>query len=780
MGLVNERNDVIMLIVRKQVIWISVCMGLIRGIPLSRAADLVEGKSLSSAKAKLTVVPEQKPMMSLRISLSQTNGSVIDFCSTEPLSIQLLDRSGQTNWLAAGYSSVVRNGESLCCQGEIRTASGTVFDFDDTYTPGKAPNFFLLARKVAVQAPATNDVGFLSRFSLRAATPSSLREHDVFIPGIWYLDNQHVPSWALAANLSDDAFVIREDRMPLPLVMMRNKNNGATITLIHANPNGSTCLADYGAGRVMDERIQVASLGVYSRDNPAVTIYYPASEGERSYLFGRSRGGRTRGWVERFHPVRGGVKHSYTVLIGLTEQSDFPNAMRHAWRTAFGRIHPAVAKTDVPASYEASIKLISDWSRTYSGGSAGIPFRLKLPQGNLEGNQHINFQMGFVGQQLPLAYHLLRYGLLNKAEDITRKGEAMVDFWAANSPTAEGLPRTWFDVYPQPHWRQYNTFMRIASDGMVGALRAWDVMQQYGRSRPDWLGFCERFGDWLIKHQNSDGSWYREYDWNGKPVNESKQNTTHPIRFLVDLSKATGEQKYLSAAVRAGDYSYPNIHTAFAYVGGTADNPNVLDKEAGFMAMDAFLALHDSTGEKRWLKAAAQAADFTETWVYSWNIPMPGEDKMVTYPKGCTTTGFSIIATGHSGADLFMAGAPFLYFRLYLETGDSHYADMARQLLYDTKQGMDINGSLGYGHTGLCTEALTLAPPRGRGVNTWLPWLTYSMIDPVVELQEAYGMMDTPTAAVANVEKLRAQDEEFGLTRGFFSAKARAIGSAPR
>jgi hypothetical protein len=159
--------------------------------------------------------------------------------------------------------------------------------------------------------------------------------------------------------------------------------------------------------------------------------------------------------------------------------------------------------------------------------------------------------------------------------------------------------------------------------------------------------------------------------------------------------------------------------------------------------------------------------------VYSWNIPIPAEDAAATYPKGASTTGFSLIATGHSAADLFMAGAPFMYYRLYLKTGDRHYCDMARQLLYDTKQGMDINGSLGYGHTGLCTEALSLAPPRGRGVNTWLPWLTYSMIEPIAKLQDAYGMMDTPPVEGARLEQLRAKDRAFAQSRGLFTGRAR-------
>jgi hypothetical protein len=737
----------------------------------ARLADpLMAGQTLKSGFCLLTIATNPASG-GVDVWLPSKTGPTADFQAIKPLAVEMLDAAGATNWLATGYSSVIRVDRALRCTGQIRTANGTVVNFNDTYNAGKQADTFLLEREVSVEMAGTNDAGFMTCFRLESSQPSPLRNQEVFIPGIWYLDNQHVPARALGADQSDGAFLIREDRMALPLVMMRSKINGATILLAHCDPDGATCLADYQPGRVVDGRIQVASLGIWSPENPAVSFCYPATEGERSYIRG-SGGGRGaaagKRWVERFHPVKSGGKQACKIMIGLSVEPDFSAAMRQTWRAAYEETPPAIAHTDIAACYEASIKLISDWSQTHNG-CPGIPFRLRLPQGQLEGNEHINYQMGFVGQQLPLAYHLMRYGLQRHNEEIVRKGEAMVDFWATNSLTPQGLPRTWYDVYPQPHWRQYNTFLRIASDGMVGALMAWDVMQASGRPKPGWLQFCRAFGDWLVQHQNQDGSWYREFDWNSRPVNEAKQNTTHPIRFLVDLSRATGEKKYLAAALAGGKWCHSNVYQSFGYVGGTADNPNVMDKEAGFLAMDAFLALHDATGEKSWLEAAAQAGDFTETWVYSWNIPIPAEDGSATYPKGCTTTGFSLIATGHSGADLFMAAAPFYYYRLYLETGDPHYAEMARQLLFNTKQAMDINGSLGYGHTGLCSEALSLAPPRGHGVNTWLPWLTWSMIEPITRLQDAYGFMDAPTATGDRLAELRRKDAEFGRTRGLFT-----------
>jgi hypothetical protein len=740
--------------------------------PTCGADPLTEAQTLNSGGCTLTI-STNSPAGGVELWLPSKSGRLAHFQATKPLTVEVLSVSGATNWLSAGYSSVVLVDTSLRCIGQIQAETGSLFKFSDTYRVGRQPDTFLIEREVSVEMADSHDVGFMTCFRLESSSPSPLCDQEVFIPGVWYLDNQHVPPGALGANPSDDAFLIREDRMALPLVMMRNKGSGTTILLAQCDPDGATCLADYQPGRLIDTRIHVGSLGLWSHQNPAVSFCYPAAEGERTYLRG-SRSGRGtaanagKQWLERFHPVRPGAKQFYRLMLGLRVESNFPAAMRQAWRTAYADAPPQIAHTDIPACYEASIKLISDWSQSYNG-CPGIPFRLSLPEGKLMENGDINYQMGFVGQQLPLAYHLLRYGLLRHDESLTAKGEATVNFWATNSLTPEGLPRTWFDVYPRPHWRQYNTYMRVASDGMVGALMAYDVMQAAGRPKPEWLQFCRRFGDWLLRHQGPDGSWGREYAWDSHPVNQGRQNTTHPIPYLVDLSKVTGEKKYLDAATAAGNWCYTNVHLSFGYVGGTTDNPNVMDKEAGFLAIGAFLALHDATGQKRWLDAAAQAADFTETWVYSWNIPIPEEDAAATYPKGATTTGFSLIATGHSGADLFMAAAPFNYYRLYLETGDAHYRQMACQLLYNTKQAMDINDSLGYGHTGLCSEALSLSPPRGHGVNTRLPRLTWAMIEPITRLQDAYSFTDTPDVSGDRLAELQKKDFEFGQSRGLAS-----------
>ena len=205
---------------------------------------------------------------------------------------------------------------------------------------------------------------------------------------------------------------------------------------------------------------------------------------------------------------------------------------------------------------------------------------------------------------------------------------------------------------------------------------------------------------------------------------------------------------YRDAALRAAGWSLANDHPG-PYVGGTPDNPDVIDKEAGWIAFDSYLALYDVTQNKRWLDAAAAAATYTETWMYGWNVPLPPDATLVQIPRLNTTAGAAgLIATGHSAADLFLAYASLSYARLSIDTGDTHYAEVARLLQANTAQFVDVNGSLGYATPGLCVEAFSLVGGRrGRSVGTWLPWCTSAILEPMARCREVFGTIDVAAAS---------------------------------
>jgi hypothetical protein len=716
----------------------------------------IANAQLQSGSISMTVTPGQPVELKSKQLLARVDN---------PIAADVIDKSGIIHHVAGRYAAVREAAGHLVCTGALTCPGGSVLDFADEYAPAKADGIFRLIRKVTVRLASPADAGFRTEFVLHAGHAHDLSQVEPFVPGMWYCDAAHVPASGLISNPHQRDYLFREDRLPLPLAMFREKSSGLCATLIHDQPDGATFPGEYTARTVIDDRLKFASLGLRQEDGISVVLAYPGVEGDQTRM---GRGRFQNHSAERFHPVRDGFSQTYRLLIHISRQPNFDDAMRDSWRTAFDAAAPPIVPIPMDRVYADSINLLDHFGGEYHG-VPGFPFAVGIPDGRI---RDVSMQMGFVGEQIPCGYHLITAGFADDRPALVAKGERIVDFWAANTLTPAGVPRTWYDVDPQPHWRDYKTFMRIATDGMEGMLQAWRRMQLNNRDKPQWLACCRSFGDWLVEHQNADGSYCRQYNFDGSILDPSKSAALHPVRFLVDLTHATGDAKFLVAAERAGRFALHDIGSNTNYFGGTADNADVKDKEAGWIALDSFLSLYESTGDRAWLAAAARAGTFTESWTYCWNIPIPADDPQVSLPPMKTTAGISLIATGHSGADVFLAFAPFAFYRLSLYTNDPHDAAMARVLLYDARQMVDVDGSLHYAVPGLMTEATNVAAPRGHGVGVWLPWCTAAVLDPMVQLQEVFGSMDLDTIDRMPIAQRMEDLRTYGQLHGFPATKA--------
>jgi len=120
------------------------------------------------------------------------------------------------------------------------------------------------------------------------------------------------------------------------------------------------------------------------------------------------------------------------------------------------------------------------------------------------------------------------------------------------------------------------------------------------------------------------------------------------------------------------------------------------------------------------------------------HVPGEEEDANLQWKKGVPTMGLSIIATGHSLCDEYMAFDVDEFAGLYKLTGNRHYLDVARLLLHGTKSMISLPGRLyDLGEPGWQQEHWSLAPRRGYGLHRgWLPWVTTS------HLAGIYGLKD--------------------------------------
>lgn len=670
------------------------------------------------------------------IAVTDATGTVVAR-QTDP--IQILVKVGDNPVASStGYASVDGQADGLHATGSLTTAAGSVYRVEDVYSgDGTA---IVLSRTVTVDTAADlTEMAFNSRFALGPVRGGSLANYDVFYPGMWYGDATGLPAGAVGADYSQTYFYVREMRLALPFVALRDTGTGATIVLGHddAAPRTDTggFVPEPSDQWWVDGSIQFAALGVHTAPQPELAVTYPALEGETSYISGS--------WARRSHPVRAGFSHRYTVRLVFGTHADLPAAGRWAWRYHWDRTTPAPGTAPTSSVYSTGISLLSNLVRDYNG-YPGLPFRAQLRSGAPDA---ISYMIGFVGQQAPAGYQLLRAGMRGGDATLTALGRSVIDFWVTQSPLSNGLPKLWIDG-DAPNWRTwYPCYLRVAADGMDGVLDAARLMRRSGNPVASWEKYLTDFGDFLVAHQNSDGSFPRAWNWDGTVNDSATTSTSHPIRFLVNLHLLTGTAGYLTAATKAGAFYRSATDGTFRYLGGTADNPNILDKEGGGMALHAALALYDATADTAWLDQARQAADYTETWLVAW--PYAVDTPRAAY-RDAGPLGLSVIAAGSSAVDTWLTYESVNFYRLYLFTGDAHYLAVAQHLTSTAYRTTQYPGhDLSYGRDGLVEEAITLADLTYTGVGTWLPWCTVAQLEPLARLDDIFGSMD-----IATIEQL--------------------------
>lgn len=652
-----------------------------------------------------------------------------EYISKFPVEVEIKETEGACRVYKKGYDKVEEINEIYRGISEVVTDYGSRIRVEDKYRWQEDELIF--CRTAQVSAADGHEEGFSTAFGIGAKEEWKLEECEVFIPGIWYRKNENVVKKAFGSNLSDRYFMIRNTRMAMPYVELYHPDDSSYLVLKHLSPAPDVGKKENSAEWMTDASFQYASMGIRREEGTKLVYQFPGSEGEKNYIDGN------KAWAKRSHPLRKGMIQNYSFALLGGKAEDSYEAMRNVWRHYYQKETPEHRKADMEKVYKDGAELLNIYCQEYNK-AMGIPFWATVPEGTV---CDISFQMGFVGQQTMCAYHLMRYGYEHDRPEMVEKAVKVIDFWVKESTKTSVIPRVWYNAFPDTFKLDYPTYTRTVADGMEGILTAYLYSKRMGREQKEWMDFCTVYGDWLVSHQNEDGSFYRSYNEEGKPVHRGKFNTTNVIRFLVNLYFATGKEDYKEAAVKAGNYSYQQIYLPMQFVGGTADNDNTIDKEAGMIAVYAFMALYDADGDERWLEAAKGAADFTETWTYVWNYEVKPYKGNAVFDK-VTITGLSLIATGHSHADVMMGYMPYEYYRLYLHTADEHYREFALFLNGNTKQTTDWSGKLGHVYPGLLEESGELALQYHNGLGRWLPWCTIAQIESLTRCKERFGYLD--------------------------------------
>lgn len=682
----------------------------------------------------------------------------------QPARLEIYRTEEDIRELAAGYKTVEPSASGVDAQAEIAYGDKVVFHVEDHWSMTGA--VVLLSRKVEVAGDAPG--GFSSSIVFKVDPSIGWSDVKFLAPGALYGDPTHDGERSPGGTLNDAAhrFFMREDILPAPLFAL-SFDNGASVTMLDPAPRGDSTVAETKLSKdvMTDARFQFGALGAWQADEGPIECGFSFPGTVCLYANGTNAPAKPR-WIRRYHPIAQGVAHSYQLSFRFGQNESFRDVTRDSWRWAWNTLNPAVTYINVEEVRRVLIDHLEAQAATIDGRTA-IPFVLStVPTNHLQWNWTM-VAMGFVGKNIECADQLLREGdrdPTERGQKMRQTGLAIISSLIQALPTVP-LQGTGYDLATGKPWHHIwlAPWLRNATEDMRVLMRAYRRERALGRLHPEWFNWVKTYTDWLVLQQRDDGSFPRRWEVGSSEVAETTGTATYcPVPLLIMMTEETGDLKYQEAAVRAGEYVWANWGTRGLYVGGASDNPNNTDKEAGMLSMEAFLSLYDSTKDPKWLDRAQAAANYAESWIWIWNLPMPldAEDAHLHWKKGVPTVGVQGITDRVAGSvDEYLDWAVPSYAKLYNLTKDPHYLDVARVLLHDTKSMVALPGRQ-YDMKGIGwqQEGWGMGPGGGgRGVGGhrfWLPWISANHLYGITGLEEydpaLFKILANPPAATVN------------------------------
>lgn len=661
------------------------------------------------------------------------------FSQSRPARVET-SSGGELGQKSAAYESFGEDGRAVA-----HVVDGdTTFEISDTWLV--EDGILVVDRKMVVAGNAEG--GFMSALTLPLNESRTWLDIDAFVPGMIYGDINTLNVEAIGGAASYLTGVrqvrIRTDRMPVPM-MAFNLRDGVSLTLLHSDIVGTTTVEDadgMDAGTMIDPAYEFSAIGCETdSDGIGLGFWYPGSEGEVSYRGNTFPGGQFRGWRRRYHPIKDGFAHSYRLKLRLATGERIQDTIRNSWRWGWDEMQPQLIAHDPEVIVNSVTDALSDTVIIREDGRAGVPIVADSVSGK---PGKLLSVYGFCGRAIETGFYLLRGaedGAGDRASRFRELGTQVLDTYAklnAAPPLYEGFM---LDTGEPATHRESKVYTRCVGEAGRYMLWAWQLEKNLGRDHDSWRRWAEDLGEWLLGEMRPNGSLPRSRMQGEGGLPDLERTASHEIiPFFVLLADLTGNDAYLEAAKRAGEFSWANGQNKGLFIGGTIDNPNVVDKEGGTLSLDAFLCLYEATRDAVWLRRAVEAGNFSETWIYLWNVPAPsGADwNKLGYKPEASTVGMQLIATGHSLTDPYMAWDVASYAKLYAYTGDEHFLAVAKLLMHNTKSMTAIPGrEFDLAGPGWVQEHWSFAPRRGQGMHRhWLPWVACSQIEGIYRTRD--------------------------------------------
>ena len=178
----------------------------------------------------------------------------------------------------------------------------------------------------------------------------------------------------------------------------------------------------------------------------------------------RSGGRGGAGGLRRYHPIKDGLSHDYTLSFRFGAGEKFVEFERNTWRWAWDTLHPQVTKLDVELVRKTLLDHLAD-RVTIIDGRAGIPWIFQATSGIVwHRPDDMRVAMGFVGKNIEAADQFLREAQHDpspRGQRFRQLGLAIIDSFIRLVPMSPNPVGDGFDLptgkatvsFPQTSWR---------------------------------------------------------------------------------------------------------------------------------------------------------------------------------------------------------------------------------------------------------------------------------------------------------------------------------------
>ena len=252
---------------------------------------------------------------------------------------------------------------------------------------------------------------------------------------------------------------------------------------------------------------------------------------------------------------------------------------------------------------------------------------------------------------------------------------------------------------------------RTSGDTLFWMMKQFLLLKAQGRGnaiKPEWETAMKKLADGMVATWKKHGEWGKLIHTQSGDVGEF--NTTGGAMIIGGLALASGyfeKQEYLDVAREAADFYYMRDFVTRGFTtGACSDILQNAESETAAGLMTALMAVHEVSGELRWLEMSRNVANLVATWTVSHDYELPKTTELGGLGAKLAGVYWASTQNKHGAPGICTSSGDPL-FKIYRATGDGRYADLLHDIV--RAHGESIRPG------GFTNERLTFCDAEQRG-----------------------------------------------------------------